>query len=70
MSMIKTLVLAAAFGLGASAASACDFQRSAELDKTVVASIPTEQTQSTPVAKQIPLDQLAIDQAVPVEHAE
>ncbi len=68
--MIRTLVLAAAFGLGVSAASACDFQRSAELDKTVVASIPTEQKQSTPVATQIPPDQLAIDQAAPVDQAE
>lgn len=68
--MTRTLVLAAAFGLGVSGANACDFQRSAELDKTVVASISTEQKQSTPVATQIPLDQVATDQAVPVDQAE
>ena len=41
--MSRILVLAAALGLGLSSASACEFQRSAKVDKTVVASITTSE---------------------------
>lgn len=49
--MTKLLLLAAAFGLSTSAAFACELQRSAKVDKTVVASVATtesEQPMSTP----------------------
>jgi hypothetical protein len=57
MSMSKILVLAAALGLGLSSASACEFQRSAKVDKTVVASITTSEKQSTPVTVPVPVEQ-------------
>jgi hypothetical protein len=49
MSMTRILVLAAALGLSLSAASACEFQRSAEMDRKVVASVVPSEPQSTPV---------------------
>jgi hypothetical protein len=49
--MTKSLLLAAIFGLSTSGAFACEFQRSAKVDTTVVASVTTpasEQPMSTP----------------------
>ncbi len=45
---MKFLILAAVFGLAASQAGACEFQRSASsVDTTTVASISSEQNMST-----------------------
>ncbi len=49
--MTKSLLLAAVLGLSTSGAFACEFQRSAKVDTTVVASVTTpasEQPMSTP----------------------
>jgi hypothetical protein len=69
MRMTRILVLAAALGLGLSAASACEFQRSAKIDQTVVASIIASETQSTP-AIQVPAKQREPESAAPVDSAE
>lgn len=57
--MTRILVLAAALGLGLSSASACEFQRSAKVDQTVVASITPSEMQSTPVTVPVPVEQPA-----------
>jgi hypothetical protein len=67
MSMTRILVVAAALGLGLSGASACDFQRSAELDRTVVASVTSSQMESTPATAPIPTQEPV---TVPAEEAE
>jgi hypothetical protein len=62
--MKKSLLLAAALGLSTSGAFACEFQRSAKVDKTVVASVATtasEQPMSTPAPVVVP-EQPAIEQ--------
>jgi len=54
MRMTKVLLIAAAFGLAASTAQACEFQRSAQgdkVDQTTVASVAVEQ--SEPVATEV-----------------
>lgn len=56
--MTRILALAAALGLSLSVASACEFQRSAEIDKTVVASVAADELQSTPVIE-VPAEQPA-----------
>ncbi|MDQ6437087.1 hypothetical protein RB623_23795 [Mesorhizobium sp. LHD-90] len=46
--MTRILLIAAAFGLAASSAQACEYQRSAQagqVDKTVVASVATPQSE-------------------------
>ena len=40
--MKRAILVAAGLGLCVSAAGACDFQKSAEADQTVVASVATE----------------------------
>jgi hypothetical protein len=62
--MAKSLLLAAVLGLSTSGAFACEFQRSAKVDKTVVASVATtasEQAMSTPAPVVVP-EQPAIEQ--------
>ncbi|EHK58557.1 hypothetical protein MAXJ12_04419 [Mesorhizobium alhagi CCNWXJ12-2] len=62
--MTKSLLLAAVLGLSTSGAFACEFQRSAKVDKTVVASVATpapEQSMSTPAPVVVP-EQPAIEQ--------
>jgi hypothetical protein len=68
MRMTRILALAAALGLSLSVASACEFQRSAEIDKTVVASVVADELQSTPVIE-VPAEQPATP-AVPEVQAE
>ncbi len=55
--MTKSLLLAAVLGLSTSGAFACEFQRSAKVDKTVVASVAApapEQSMSTPAPVIVP----------------
>lgn len=62
--MTKSLLLAAILGLSTSGAFACEFQRSAKIDKTVVASVATpapEQSMSTPAPVVVP-EQPAIEE--------
>jgi hypothetical protein len=56
--MRKALLLAAALGLSTSTAFACEFQRSAKVDATVVASVTPAASaapQSTPATKPVVL---------------
>jgi hypothetical protein len=62
--MKKSLLLAAVLGLSTSGAFACEFQRSAKVDKTVVASVATTasgQPMSTP-APMVVREQPAVEQ--------
>jgi hypothetical protein len=62
--MTKSLLLAAVLGLSTSGAFACEFQRSAKVDKTVVASVATtasEQPMSTPAPVVVP-EQPAVEE--------
>jgi hypothetical protein len=60
--MTKSLLLAAVLGLSTSGAFACEFQRSAKVDKTVVASVATsEQFMSTPAPVVVP-EQPAVEE--------
>jgi hypothetical protein len=55
--MIKSLLLAAALGLSTSTVFACEFQRTAKVDSTVVASVAkttSEQPMSTPAPVVLP----------------
>lgn len=63
---MKSLILAAALGLAASQAGACEFQRSASsVDTTTVASIASEQNMSTPMVQ--PTVVVQDDKTVPAE---
>lgn len=55
--MTKSLLLAAVLGLSTSTVFACDFQKTAKVDSTVVASVATtasEQPMSTPAPVVLP----------------
>jgi hypothetical protein len=62
--MIKSLLLAAVLGLSTSTVFACEFQRSAKVDSTVVASVATtapEQPMSKPAPVAVP-EQPAVEE--------
>ena len=69
--MTRLLAAAAALPLGLSAASACDFERTAskDVDKTVVASVDKEQAMSLPQAMP-PLEPVDKDTAQQPEQAQ
>jgi hypothetical protein len=57
MIMTKSLLLAAVLGLSTSTVFACDFQKTAKVDSTAVASVATtasEQPMSTPAPVVLP----------------
>ena len=64
--MIKSLLLAAALGLSTSTVFACELQRSAKVDSTVVASVATaasEQPMSMPAPVVVPEQPAAEEEA-------
>lgn len=63
--MIKSLLLAAALGLSTSTVFACDFQKTAKVDSTVVASVTTtsEQPMSTPAPVVLPEQPVVAEEA-------
>jgi hypothetical protein len=62
--MIKSLLLAAALGFSTSTVFACEFERSAKVDSTVIASVATtasEQPMSKPAPVVVP-EQPAVEE--------
>jgi hypothetical protein len=67
MKMTKVLLLAAGFALSVSVASACDFMKSASVDRTVVASVKPTDAKPMSASETVIVADATAQQEAPVE---